>query len=213
AIVKPWGEPPRREAAASTASVADRSSLAAAVPEPGLDASSGPLAAVLTGLAGDLPTLPPGAVGCGTPEGWRLVTLGQLLGLPVQSDSLVEPLAGAVGPSDPRIPTLPAGEAPVSAVGACRPAADPGVADDRTDRPPVLVSAAWLLEPTGPRPVSLALVGLRSSTSAEVQLYAPTLATSGWWPGRYVMELATADLPVPSWVAFEVSPAPPAQAP
>src|SRR5512144_3191582 len=159
AVVKPWSSPDVIDAPAASGGSAPSTS-GTAPPSTGRALANGPPTE-----APAASPLPPGAVACGTPRGWRLVTVGRLAGRPVEGLSVVDPVAGAAGPTDPRIPLLPAGQAPLAAAGACRPLATTSVADDRTDRPPALVVGAWRLIGRAAEPVPLMERGPAAATS------------------------------------------------
>jgi hypothetical protein len=214
AIVKPWdalggtGPAPTADRAIAPAPSAGAIDGAGAS-VPGVAAQPPAAAATLAE-----PVLAPGQLGCGAPDGWRLVTLGWLAGRPSSMQSAAAVIVTATGPPDPAIQSLPAGEAPVVAVGACEPGPAPGVIDDRLARPPVRVVAAWRVDRGTPASVPLRTHGTAATSAVVVQLYAPT--DGSWGPGSYVLELVAAASARPVWVGFTVgaaAPAPPGSAP
>ena len=201
AIVKPW------DALGLTASDASRSapyaSLAAGASAPAAGASG---EARLSGqVATPSATPAPLQLDCGAPDGWRLVVVDWLAGRPSRMQSAATALPWVRDPTDPAIASLPAGEAPLAAVGACAPGPPPGLADDRLTEPPIRVVKAWRIDGATLAAVPLSSRGPAAVSAAAVQLYAPDAGT--WGPGRYVLELAAGAAGV-VWVGFSVEPAP-----
>jgi hypothetical protein len=202
AIFKPWGPTGPRVVDAPPALAGPGETTVGPLPSEGA-----PAPGVVDAAAPAPSSLPAGAVGCGTPDGWRLVTVGGFLGRPTVSASAVGPVATPSGPDDGSIPIVAGGEGPIAAVGLCRPSPPPGAGE--ASRPPVLIVAAWRLGSARPTPLSLVARGASAPSSDVAQLYAPGSGEgSSWGPGEYVIEVATADLPVTSWLGFSVTPAP-----
>jgi hypothetical protein len=151
------------------------------------------------------PSLAPGQLDCGAPDGWRLVTLGWLAGRPSSMQAAVAAVPEVSGPADPGVGSLSAGEAPVAAVGACEPGPTPGLADDRASHPSVRVVGAWRVDGPSPAPVPLRDHGPAAASAQVVQLYAPRTGT--WGAGRYVLELEAAQAGT-VWVGFTIGLAP-----
>lgn len=217
AIVKPWDalgwtarEPAGDHGAVTVATVPAGAPGAVSGDVDGTGGAGSPGAAAQLPPAAATPSEPvlaPGQLGCGAPDGWRLVTLGWLAGRPSSMQSVAAAIATITGPSDAAIQSLPAGEAPVVAVGACEPGPAPGAADDRLVRPPVRVVTAWRVDRGTPAPVPLRTHGTAAGSAAVVQLYAP--AGGSWGPGRYVLELVAAPAAGSVWVGFTVGAASP----
>ncbi len=212
AIVKPWpGGSAGATAAAPSASPASSEEETPARP-----------AGALAPDPSAEPTLPPDAVPCVAPDGWRLVTLGTWFGRPVRTWLAVDVITSAVGPTDPRIGFVRAGQAPLQGLGTCRPVQTVGTVEGRTDRAPSLLVRAWRLTAGSGEPVALGLAptGPRAPSSSAAQLYgldgspgwgSPTPAP--WEPGRYVVQVEAADLRTTAWIgltllAASASPAP-----
>lgn len=151
------------------------------------------------------PSLAPGQLGCGAPDGWRLVTVGWLAGRPSSMQAAAAAVTKVSGPADPAVGSLPAGEAPVAAVGACEPGPTSGLADERVTRPAVRVVGAWRVDGPSPAPVPLRDRGPAAASAEVVQLYAPRVGA--WGAGRYVLELEAGQAGT-TWVGFTIGLAP-----
>ena len=135
-VVKPWGgssgEPGRVERVAVVAG----SSAGAAVP---------------ASAAAPAPSLDPGralaAEMCLEPSGWRMFATERFSNWLVRSWVLVEPLVGASGPDDPRIPFIDETSMAVLNLGYCAPISGP-------DRPSTAarttIMAKWSAAPGAP---------------------------------------------------------------
>jgi hypothetical protein len=213
ALAKPWGTPaePSDPGPTSFGQGVGPGTGLAAFAGPTASGSMGASQAGASAMPGTTP-LPRDSVGCGAPDGWRLVTVAGFLGQPTVSSSAVGPITAGPGPDDPAIPAVPVGQGPIAAVGICRPSPTSGDAGEQAALPAPRIVGAWRLDQGGPLPLAIVPRGAAAVSSEVAQLYAPGPSPgTGWVAGRYVVEVATADLPLASWLGFSVDPGPPAE--
>lgn len=113
AVLKPWGPDPGRQPAVAPAPPA----LATEPPPPAPPAPRPTADLSPEGVAGPV---------CLGPSGWRIASLETWRDRDVRVWRAIEPLAGATGPLDPAIPTVPVVGFEIEALGWCAPAFGPG---------------------------------------------------------------------------------------
>lgn len=191
AVAKPWaGVAASPDRAADPSGGAVRASIVSQGSLPSGPPAVGP-------LESPSPTLPPGAVPCFAPQGWRLVTLERWTDREIRTWTLIVPATGAGVPADPRIPVVPIVSDGLVGVGTCAPVTHP----DRPPDPPTLFGA-WELRADAAVPaLGLALEPLMAIVPGAAALYHGPRYELGtgrgrarvtpWPPGRYALEFAS----------------------
>ena len=200
AILKPWGSDDAGGPAPPWPDPAVSRSVPGPSPTPDLSAE---------GLAEPL---------CLGPASWLVASVEQWRTHPVRVWKVIEPLAGATGPADPAIPSVPVVAYGVPALGWCAPVWGPL-------RPvgPVEVTA-WRIVDGLPASIDLRQIAPVRLTTKFGALYGPPVSCrevclspipgsspsiASWLPGRYVFRYRDLGEAGTLWFAVELEQLPP----